>query len=181
MLEDALRDPTPLALQISAMLNSRQGFHDDAIADAVRSVSLDPNDANGYVTLASVSTLAGEPEKAVELIQKAMRLNPHFPSGYLFELGLAHFTSGQYSKAADELERASTLSPEDSWPGRLLIAAYGQLDRQADVDRVMSNVRLYHFGFDSLTIKSVAFWYPFKNPEHANRLAEGLRKAGVPD
>ena len=181
MLDKALENPTPLALQISAMLNSRQGFHTDAIADAERAVALDPNDADGYVTLASVLTLAGEPEKAIELIRKAMRLNPYFPSNYLLELGVAHYILGQYSKSADALERASALSPEDSWPTRLLFTVYGQMGRKSDIDRLTSKVKRYYFGFDEFTIKSVAFWYPFKKSEHAEKLAEGLRKAGIPD
>ena len=36
-------------------------------------------------------------------------------------------------------------------------------------------------GLDPLTVRGVAFWYPFKETADAERLAEGLRKAGVPD
>ena len=36
-------------------------------------------------------------------------------------------------------------------------------------------------GQDPLTIKAVAYWYPFANPDDAKRFAEGLRKAGVPE
>ena len=80
------------------------------------------------------------------------------------------------------LERASALSPEDVWPSRLLLAVYGQLDRQADIKRVQGTIRPgWWVDAGPMTIKSIAFWYPFKKPEHANRLAEGLRKAGIPD
>jgi TolB-like protein/class 3 adenylate cyclase/Tfp pilus assembly protein PilF len=181
MLENALKDPTPLALQISSTLYSRQGSHENAIAEAERAIALDPNDAYGYLAMASTKTLAGKPEEAIPLILKAMRLNPHFPSHYLYELGLANFTLGQYLKAADVLERASALSPEDVWPSRLLLAVYGHLDRQADIKRVQGTIRPGWADSGPMTIKSIAFWYPFKKPEHVNRLAEGLRKAGIPD
>jgi hypothetical protein len=34
---------------------------------------------------------------------------------------------------------------------------------------------------DVLTVSSVAFWYPFRNPAIAEQLRKGLVKAGVPD
>jgi 23S rRNA A2030 N6-methylase RlmJ len=37
------------------------------------------------------------------------------------------------------------------------------------------------FGMDPLSVRSITFWYPFKKRSDTRRLAEGLRKAGVPD
>jgi hypothetical protein len=34
---------------------------------------------------------------------------------------------------------------------------------------------------DPLTIRASAFWHPYKDPVDAERFAEGLRQAGVPD
>jgi hypothetical protein len=47
----------------------------------------------------------------------------------------------------------------------------------AIIDRIEGNWR----GFDPLSVRGVAFWYPFKEPADVKRLADGLRKAGVPD
>jgi hypothetical protein len=35
--------------------------------------------------------------------------------------------------------------------------------------------------FDPLSIRAVTYWYPFADTNDAQRFAEGLRKAGVPD
>jgi hypothetical protein len=35
--------------------------------------------------------------------------------------------------------------------------------------------------YDPLTIKAIAYWYPFANRVDADRFADGLRQAGVPD
>ena len=34
---------------------------------------------------------------------------------------------------------------------------------------------------DPLSVRGVTFWYPFKNQADTARLAEGLRKAGLPE
>jgi Tfp pilus assembly protein PilF len=45
--------------------------------------SSDPNYADSYLELAQVLTSAGQPEKALGVIEKAIRLNPHYPSSSL--------------------------------------------------------------------------------------------------
>ena len=35
--------------------------------------------------------------------------------------------------------------------------------------------------YDPLTIRGVAYWYPFAREQDAKRFAAGLAKAGVPD
>ena len=35
--------------------------------------------------------------------------------------------------------------------------------------------------FDPLTIKGITYWHPFANAADADRFAEGLRKAGLPE
>jgi TolB-like protein/class 3 adenylate cyclase len=74
-LQKALLDPTPLAHQVAAGMLSQQGRHEEAIAEAERAISIDPNDADGYIALAGALSLAGRPEEAHQLVQQAMRLH----------------------------------------------------------------------------------------------------------
>jgi Tfp pilus assembly protein PilF len=46
------------------------------VAAAKTALGLDPNYADAYALLASAYFFAGEPEKALSLDRKAMRLNP---------------------------------------------------------------------------------------------------------
>jgi TolB-like protein len=181
LLVKAMEEPTPLALQISASMLAQQGRHDEAITEGERAVAMDPNDADSYVALAGALNLAGKPEKALLLMEKAMRLNPHYPTSYLYELGLAHFSMEEYEEAAVALKQALILNPGDRWSSRLLIATLGQQDHTTEavaiIDRAEENWR----GFDPLSVRGVTFWYPFAEQADAERLADGLRKAGVPD
>jgi TolB-like protein len=180
-LEKALKEPTPLAHRVAAGMLSHQGRHKEAIAEAERGISLDPNDAEGYVALAGALTLAGKPHEAYQLVQRAMRLNPHFPPSYTYELGFAEFGMQQFEKAAESLERARELNPDDRWSSRLLLATYGLLGRGKDAARLLEKIARSWRGFDPITVRSVAFWYPFQETADAERLAEGLRRAGVPE
>ena len=185
-LVKALQDPTPLAHQIASarLLHIQQ--HDDAIAEAQRAIALDPNDADSYVALASALSLAGRASEAIGWVERAMRRNPHYPSYYLYQLGLAQFGLGQFEKAAISLEKATALNPDDRWSYRLLLATYGLLGRSEDAARSLQAIierdkRGWQSYLDPLTIRTSAFWLPFKEPADVERLAQGLRNAGIPD
>jgi TolB-like protein/class 3 adenylate cyclase len=180
-LAKAMEEPTPLALQISTAMLAQWGRIDEAIAEGEKSIAMDPNNPDGYVALAGALNLAGHPDKALPLIEKAIRLNPHYPTSYLYELGLARFGIEEYEEAAAVLQRAVVLNPNDRWSSRLLIATLGQLNRAAEAMSVIDRVEENWRGFDPLSVRGVAFWYPFKVPADAERLADGLRRAGVPD
>jgi tetratricopeptide (TPR) repeat protein len=110
-----------------------------------------------------------------------MRLNPHYPPSYLYQLGVAQFGTARFEKAAVSLERATALNPDDRWSFRILLATYGFLGRREEAADVLETVDKNWFGLDPLTVRTAAFWHPFKEPADAERLAEGLRRAGVPD
>jgi tetratricopeptide (TPR) repeat protein len=180
-LAKAMEEPTPLALQISTAMLAQRGRHNEAVTEGERAIEMDPNNADGYVALAGALNLAGYPEKALALMEKALRLNPHYPTSYLYELGLARFGMEEYEGAAVTLERAVILNPDDRWSSRLLIATLGQLGRAEEAVAVIHRAEANWIGFDPLSVRSIAFWYPFKKPADAERLSAGLRKAGVPD
>ncbi len=180
-LAKAMEEPTPLALQISTAMLAQWGRHDEAIAEGKRAIATDPNSADGYVALASALNLAGYPDKALPLMEKGVRLNPHYPTSYLYELGLARYGMEQYDEAAVVLERAEILNPDDRWSLRLLIATLGQLNRAEEAVAITDRIEDSWGGMDPLSVRSIAFWYPFKESADAERLADGLRKAGVPD
>jgi len=180
-LAQAMKNPSPLSYQVSASILAQQGLHDEAISNGERSIAVDPNDADSYSALAGVLNLAGQPREAVSMMEHAIRLNPHYPASYLYEIGLARFGISDFERAADSLEKAIVINPDDRWSSRLLIATLGHLGRKHDATLVIDNAETNWRGFDPLSVRSIAFWYPFKELSDTKRLAEGLRKAGVPD
>jgi adenylate cyclase len=185
-LAKAMREPTPLAHQVASAMQLQAQQHDEAIAEAKLSIETDPNDANGYIALAGALSFSGRPDEALDAVERAMRLNPHFPSSYIYQRGLAQFAANRVGDAAASLGQAIAMNPDDYWSQRLLLATYGLLGRDDDARRLLaamkSKDRRGQMAFvDPLTIKAITYWYPFTRPEDAKRFTEGLAKAGVPE
>ena len=185
-LAKAMRDPTPLAHQVSSAMLLIAQQHEEAIAAAKRSIAADPNDAGGYIALAAAMSFTGRPTEALAQVERAMRLNPHYPPSYLYQLGLARFGMKRFPEAAASLERAVALNPDDHWAGRLLLATYGQLGRREDASKLLDTMtkkdaRGLAIAWDPLTIRAITYWYPYTGRPDADRLTDGLRRAGVPD
>jgi len=185
-LAKAMRDPTPLAHEVASAMLVHTQQHAEGIAEAQRAVASDPNDADGYVALAGALSFAGRPGEALEAVERAMRLNPHYPSNYAYQRGLALFGLNRLDEAAASLERAIEINPDDYWSQRLLIAVYGLLGQRDKAERVIERaqnkqVQGRFAAYDPLTIRGVTFWYPFAKPDDAKRFAAGLAKSGLPD
>ena len=185
-LARAMRAPTPLAHQVSSAMLVQSQQNEEAIAEAKRAIASDANDANGYIALAGALSFGGRPAEALEAVDRAMRLNPRYPSSYLYQRGLAQFGANRLDEAATSLERAVAMNPEDYWSQRLLLATYGSLGRREDATKLSATLRKkdqrgQNAYRDPLTIRALAYWYPFSNADDAKRFAEGLAKAGVPE
>ena len=185
-LTKAMHDPTPLAHQVGSAMLLQSQQHGEAIAEAERAIKADPNDADGYIALAGVLSFTGRARESIELVERAIRLNPHFPPRYLYQLGLAQFGVQRLDAAANSLERAIALDRNDYWSQRLLLATYGLLGRREQASKLLEAMkgkdqrgRIAYF--DPVTIKGIAYWHPFANQTDVERFAEGLLKAGVPD
>jgi len=115
-----------------------------------------------------------------------MRLNPHYPPYYLYQLGLAQFGMKRLDEAATSLERALALNRDDYWSQRLLLATYGLLGRRADAAKLLETIKAnekrgWLASFDPLTVRAATYWFPFAERADLERFAEGLRKGGVPE
>ena len=185
-LRKAMRDPTPLAHQVASAMLLQSQEHREAIAEAERAIKADPNDADGYIALAGVLSFAGRGSEALEFVERAMRLNPLYPPRYLYQQGLAQFSIQRFDTSAASLERAMTLDPGDYWSQRLLLSTYGLLGRREQASKLVqamkSNDKRGKMAYyDPLTIKGITYWHPFANAADADRFADGLRKAGLPE
>jgi TolB-like protein len=180
-LQTAMKYPTSLAHQVASAMNLFRRKYDGAIYQANRAITLDPNDHRAHWIMAWVLICAGSPEDAVEFAKTAMRLDPHYAAPNLFLLGLAHFTMGQLEEAVNMFERAITHNPELRGLSAPLAAAYAHLGRDKEARLALANYRneWSWWGWSPDLVRVMQF-FPFKDPEVADRLADGLLKAGLP-
>ena len=121
---------------------------------------------------------AGQPERAITLLQKAMRLSPIYPNYLLGELGRAYFLTGQYKKAIGSLKQRLRRDPNSGESQVMLVAVYGAAGRQKDAEAALSEFLKPRPAY---TIRHYAKGEFYKNPDDLKRVLDGLRKAGMPE
>src|SRR5215510_4544934 len=86
--------------------------YEQAIAEHEQAIALDPNWADAYAQFGYVLASLGLPEEGLEVITKAMRLNPRYPDWYLNLLGNAYRNAGRYEEALIPLQKAVARNPD---------------------------------------------------------------------
>ena len=162
-----------------------QGHFDEAIVEAERSLALNPSFVNAYSALGLASSFLGQPQKAVEYADKAMRLSPRDQILYVFylEKGFALSLLHQDDQAIDWLRRAVAGAPQWPLPQALLASALSLTGHEAE-GRDMLKRYLSLRGTRARTIAQWKEQMPSSNPlflAYAERLVEGLQKAGLPE
>jgi TolB-like protein/class 3 adenylate cyclase len=90
----ALNDSLPGAHSLLSQVYAQRRQYDQAIAEGDRAIALDPNNALSYNRQGAVLTFAGRPTEALPLMERAMRLNPHYPPFYIGDLGWTYSLIG---------------------------------------------------------------------------------------
>lgn len=182
-LMKAMQDPTPLAHWIASDMNRIRYRHQEAITEATRAIALDVNDPIGYYAMASALIWAGNPVDGTEFIKKAMRLDPHYPPDFLYNLGKAQFHMERYDDAIATLEEVKRRYPDYDLVFFYLAATYGHLGREQEAKSAIKTFyeRMAKSGFRFIQSLQWINTFPFKERKDAERLRKGLRIAGVPE
>ena len=161
-----------------ARVYSRQRQHDDSVATLEKAVSLNPNRAETYLSLANTLTFAGRPLEAVDATREAMRLDPFY--GYLgdFYLGRALYFAKQYEEALLPLKTCVARAPEFPAGYMYLAPLYAELGRMEDARDTVA--KLLELAPEFTVEASVQKHLPYV-PEVMSHYVQGLRKAGVPE
>jgi adenylate cyclase len=145
------------------------------LEEVERAHQLNPNNAHFIAVLSLHVGMVGEWDRAMKLMGKAMRLNPHHPGWYHIVAFMNYYRQGEYDLALIEARRFNT--PEFFWDPLIRAAVLGQLDRRAEaekaVDELLTLVPDFNVRRPSL-IRRLAYL-----DEHVDVLLEGLRKAGL--
>jgi TolB-like protein/Tfp pilus assembly protein PilF len=143
-------------------------------------LALDPNSAWAWIRSGHLHVYRGEPETALEHFERAASLSPFDPLNFNRFVGIAfaHFTAGRYQEAIAWAEKACVERPGLPWGCRVLAAAHAQLgqDNQAE-----AAARTMLSQSPQLSLAGIMATMPFRQDDVRARLAEGLRKAGVPE
>jgi len=172
----ALDESLPAGYTILGEIYLHKKQHASAIAAQEKANALSPNDAEGIASLAGILTWAGRPEQTIGLVKKAMRLNPMYPTEYLWNLGHAYYLMGRIEETIETLDRARDRSPEYIPVIAYLAASYAELGR-------VEEARAQAAQFNRLSPRtSIDAWrhrLPYKDKKVLDRLISSCQKAGI--
>jgi TolB-like protein/Flp pilus assembly protein TadD len=144
---------------------------------------LNSNDTRVLVQYSRLAIFEGEPDRGVQMVQRALQLNPF--GKYYWYLGFAKFASRQYDDAIQLMRNIQDPSPAVL---ALLAASLAQLDRineaRSTCHRYLSVAKTIPM-LRALRTQSewrdffVARW-PFRDNKDMQHLLDALRKAGIP-
>jgi adenylate cyclase len=171
------KDPNePLARCVSALAASYEKDLDRAKAEIDAALALNPSLALAHNLRGTIRTFAGEPLEAIPEIEQAMRLDPAMTGQFLHFLGLAYLMAGKYETAAILLRQRIVLVPNTDFSRAILVSALGHLGEIEDAHRVWGELKGINPNY---SFAAHVGRQPFKRQEDVERIAEGLRKAGV--
>jgi adenylate cyclase len=152
--------------------------HDAAIAAFERAFALNPNFVDNRFAL--VLTYAGEPERAIEVLEAKLRLDPFRPLNYsLGNAGIAYYMLKRYGDAVRLLRECASCLPDIQAPHLWLACAYAQLGQIEEARAEAAEVLRINPGF---TIEQWKRGFNFyKYPKDAEHRIDGMRKAGLPE
>ena len=173
-LRAAMKSPDPYAHRLAAAINLRLRRYKEAISEAERALALAPNDPESHAVMSAVLIFAGKPKEAVKFAKLQMKHDPRQIDNALMKLGLAHFSMGNLEQAATYFERSLSHNPEQFSSYLYLAATYAHLGRKKEAQEALDNLGAWIH-----TLRQWMYSWPYKDPEVAERLADGLLKAGM--
>jgi adenylate cyclase len=166
----------PIARAVAAVAATFNGDLERAQSQISIALTLNPNLAMAYNIAGSIRMYAGQPLEAIPLMERAMRLDPASNSQYLHFLGLANLLAGKYETAVALFKQRIALVPGTDFSRSALASALGHLGEVDEARRVWGELMQINPKYSFAEHLSRL---PFKRKEDAQRLADGIEKAGL--
>ena len=174
----ALDDATPQTYWALGFVHLWRKEYDKAELAATEAINIAPNYADGYSLLALINGYTGHPNKAIELNDKAIRLNPYYSFEYLVSYGVAYYTQGNYKKAITILEQAKSRNENAEQIKIFLAASYVKANQLDEAEWLISEMQIMN---PTVNISQIEKTIAFSNPEVRRAFLDDLRKAGLPE
>ena len=175
-------DSHPDVHGLLGLIHLYQMQHEKAIFEGQKAITLGPNNAEAHMIMAHIFRFSGMFNKAISMIQRALRLEPYYRSFYLSGLAMCYYYLDRYeesvAKAKEYLSLAENRGEDELlYFGHCILAMnYVRLGQVKKARKEGAEVLKLFPGY-SLEWDSKASFY--KCTEHLERQHEDLRKAGI--
>ena len=170
-------DKDPYAFYVAALIAFWKRDLERSREEADKALSLNPNHPQALVARGNIDLYSGEPARAIPYYEKATRLDPG-QSQHKHFLALAYFVAGAYETAAAIFKERIALTPNTDLSRAFLASALGHLGRQDEAAGIWRELKEINPRYSPASHIART---PFRNQADADRLIEGLRKAGLPE
>jgi adenylate cyclase len=169
-------DPETLA-RASFISTFMVGDPEREIEMADRAVALNPNSSTAWHARGWVFRNAGQSEEAVRSFERAIRMSPVDPALHraFLGMGFALIELRRFDEAIVAAKKAQRQNPSYSAIYRCLASAFAHLGRDAEAHEAAARLLALDPAF------TISAWIARGGQTNAKLLAEGLRKAGLPD
>lgn len=172
-----LDDRDSFAHAMLARLHMMARDFDLAISECRVAIERNPYSAQAYFGLGFALVVAGDPEKAIEPLLRAVELSPRDPNlaSYGTVLSTANMLLNRPTQAAEWAQMA-TRQPSSHFNAYMhLVAALAQLGDTAGAQKARRILLQLKPDFSAEYVKRA---WPFRSSADVERLVEGLRKVG---
>ena len=169
----------------SAQARVRLGFiqmwlrrYDEAIANAEKAVAMGPNNAEVHASFGQVLNYSGNPERGLEMFEKAFNIDTFVSPVWEFQAGVSHFLLHQYDRAMSRLLSAIARSPKLLHAYTYLACTYVEMGRLDDARETIKKALEIAPAY---TLKMAEKLFVYRIDEMRNRILNNLREAGLPE
>jgi adenylate cyclase len=177
----ALDPEFPDTYTLLAYYSALNGDTKQAIALARKGVDLGPGHSVVTAIASSLHLYSGQLDEALALMQRAMRLSPHYPAWYASVLAAIQNNLGNHEEAIVLAEQLIARLPQSGWGRPELLHALARLGRLDEAKRVLDDALERDPGF---SIQADREGMQRCCPRTAKMMEEresALRLAGVPE
>ena len=147
------------------------GNLDQALAEANLAVELNPSDPVAQYSLGGMLVWLGRLEEGVAVLETASRFDPTIDN---LMLPLGYYLLGRYPEALASADGRIARTPEVVFLQAVRAATLGQMGRADEARSTVAQVRRM-----APFAEVERFGANLRNPDHAAKFHEGLRKAGL--
>ena len=137
-----------------------------------RAMELCPSDAYIMGKNAALLVYLGEPEKALEIVQHAMRINPFCPDDLFVDEGMCYFWLGKYSEAVNCFRKMKTPDRESVFYLTASLSKLGEGIKSAETLKQA-------FKMTDLSVEDFLLTQHYQNPELKQELREILESIPI--